>query len=267
VRTLSLGRVFAGMRTTFARRWLTILALSIACGIAPGMANEMAIQSVVSVRVNLAPAAQAKAKPPPAAASDVALHTVYLVSGVVALVIAGRVLAAVLSIMTIGELVGDRRPLGSLLGQVARAAPTLALSALLYVLAVLAGAVLIVPALMMMSAWALIYPIQLTERTTALAAFRRSAELTRGHRWLVLGARLLVMVGWLVARALAYFGVLALISMGLMLDTGPILRLVMAPLLSTVTAVFLGLFFAALYVELRREKEGMMLGTVDDVFA
>lgn len=72
-------------------------------------------------------------------------------------------------------------------------------AALLYFLSGLATAaamlVLIVPGVMVLTAWSVILPVYLAEDGGLFASFGRSSALTRGHRWKILAVMLLLGFG------------------------------------------------------------------------
>jgi len=272
--SFSTTRVFAGVRAAFVRRWMTIVALTFVFGFAPSLVWEIAIriQTAVSYRVDIPPAAPGPTQPAPPRASvstptDFLSHGVGMALAAFALVtLGGRALAATLNALSVAALTGDPRSGGDILLACGRSAGPLALAALLYILALLAGGILVVPALIILAAWSVIYPVLLTEKTTVLGAFRRSAELTRGHRWLILGLRGLMIVGWFLIRTLAGMLIVRLLVSEPTWDATATVALLIAPAVSALTDGFYELFVGALYVELRRVKEGLAPGMAGEVF-
>jgi hypothetical protein len=91
------------------------------------------------------------------------------------------------------HLAGRRVGVGAMLRQGARRIWPLTAALVLVMLAVMGGYVLlIVPGVMIAIATSVVLPAVMVEGLGATAAFRRSLELTRGYRWTLLGAFLLV---------------------------------------------------------------------------
>jgi hypothetical protein len=64
---------------------------------------------------------------------------------------------------------------------------------------------LIVPGLFLITIWAVIVPVIIIERSGALASFKRSRELVRGHGWHVFGTLVLVYIIMLVVNIVLGF--------------------------------------------------------------
>jgi hypothetical protein len=269
----STARVFAGVGTAFARRWRAILALTLLFDFAPSLILGLALrsQSAVSIRIDIPPAAgaahHALAPPSISAPADFLAHNVGLVLAAFGLLlVAGRALAAMLNALTVAALVDDPRSPASILLGCGRAAGPLALATLLYLAALTAGAIFIVPALIIWAAWSLVYPVLLSEKTSVLGAFRRSAELSRGHRWLILALRGMIIAAWIFLRTVMAILVVSVMATGRWMDAVEVVTLVAAPVISSLAALFYELLVGALYVELRRTKEGLAPGMADQVF-
>jgi hypothetical protein len=137
--------------------------------------------------------------------------------------------------------------------------------ALLMGLAVLAGAVLlVVPGVMLLLAWSVTFPALVLEDRGVFAAFRRSADLTRGKRWsiflLLFLVTLVVMVIELVLFAI--FGGFH----GLLAPRQSLTAVALMTLLSVVTAPFGAVLNTALFNQLRG-KAGVGAEEVAEVFA
>jgi hypothetical protein len=121
----------------------------------------------------------------------------------------------------------------------------------------------VVPALYLITIWAVTMPAMLVEGTDLRDSFRRSAELTRGRRWRILGASLVC--------ALIVVAVFSAISA--VLNAVPIvserieLQSLLRWLAGAACAAFIHPLSAILYTLLRQEKEGLsiaqIVGTLD----
>ncbi len=155
----------------------------------------------------------------------------------------------------------DEHPLGiqATLGQVNRPAlPGLLALCVVQSLAIALGALLIVPALYLMTLWAIAVPAMLVEGTGAGDSLRRSAELTDGRRWRVLGA----VVMCLLVVALLFGAASALLSAVPIATERSTLQSILQWLLAGAAAAFVYPLSAVLYVALRQEKEG---GTIAQI--
>lgn len=94
---------------------------------------------------------------------------------------------------TIQHLAGRRASIGEMLaGGLRRAGPILA-AGLLALLAIYAGLILlIVPGIIAALMFSLVAPVVMAERLSTVKALGRSRGLTKGHRWKLLGAFLIV---------------------------------------------------------------------------
>lgn len=123
---------------------------------------------------------------------------------------------------------------------------------------------LIVPGLIAIIMWSVAVPVRVVEKTSALGALGRSKELTRGHRWAILG--LLVAFGILQFGISAIGGALAGVGFNLRavtpqgvitaqnLDVG---RVAVSVILSMINSVISAALIASIYCELRVTKEGI----------
>jgi hypothetical protein len=114
---------------------------------------------------------------------------------------------------------------------------------------------LIVPGLMMLTAWAVTVPAMVVERRGVFEAFTRSADLTRGQRWSVFGLIVLYIVAsWILGFIIAIpTGVMAATT-GAITTWPGIVATAIASVLQGILAATGG---AVLYFELRRIKEGV----------
>lgn len=108
---------------------------------------------------------------------------------------------------------------------------------------------LIVPGLYLLTRWSVTAPALVVERGGVIASLRRSRELVQGHGWPVFGT---LLVTFLLAGVVG----LSLHQAALAISDGPILRVVLSVLASTVTAPIEALVASVLYFRLLKiERE------------
>jgi hypothetical protein len=145
--------------------------------------------------------------------------------------------------------------LGGLFGAVVPALGPLLAAAILYGIAIAAGIFLLVlPACFLATIWAVIAPAIVIEKRGVIAAFRRSRELVRGFGRPVLGAILIVALIVLIGGCIRNGIALAIAGGPFLHPGGPLLRIVLDLLVSTVTGPLIGLLAAVLYYRLREAK-------------
>jgi hypothetical protein len=151
------------------------------------------------------------------------------------------------------------------------------LIALLETLGLALGFVLlIVPGFMLLMRWAVAVPARVVEHTGVVESFRRSAELTRGHRWSIFGLAIVLLLLHMVLNWV--FGAYA---MSIRPGTGNQLmenftealkanfnsvRLLTLMLSQTIYWVVGAAGVASLYYELRSVKEGIGPQALASVF-
>jgi hypothetical protein len=100
-------------------------------------------------------------------------------------------------------------------------------------------------------------PTCIAEQTGVFRSMSRSAFLTKGHRWQVLGMFLLILLGGIVLR---------LIVRGVFASTGPIGLLVASQAMSAIAGAFNGVIVGVVYFQLRVAKEGVDIDKIASVF-
>jgi hypothetical protein len=129
---------------------------------------------------------------------------------------------------------------------------------LIQAFAIVVCAILVVPALYLMTIWAVAMPVLLVEDTDIRDSFVRSQELTSGRRWRVFGASIVSTLIVVVA-----FG-----SISLILNAIPIvaerdeLQSLLRWIIGAAVATFVYPLSAILYVLLRQEKEGTSISSI-----
>ena len=144
----------------------------------------------------------------------------------------------------------------------------------LFLVALLAGIgigvgliLLVVPGLILACAWVVVIPACVVEKLGPLDCIRRSMELTKGHRLIILGA--VVIIG-LAILALGF--VSGLLSMGLLsaFSSAPYAALFFIALLylvlTLIPSTMYSLLTAVIYADLRSMKEGVSRESLAKVF-
>jgi hypothetical protein len=123
---------------------------------------------------------------------------------------------------------------------------------------VLGSILLVVPGIILMLMWYLALPACVVEQLGPVKSLSRSAELTKGHRWKILGLILVVgIAGGIVA------GVLPLLTKMIL---GRIGFVVVQYLVQALIAVVNGIIVVVLYRNLRVAKEGLDTEQIAAVF-
>ena len=117
----------------------------------------------------------------------------------IAAAILGTVLAyiatAALVYGTVQQLRGQTIGIGACIGRgLATMLPVLGVALLAGILVILGLAVLVVPGILLMVMLWVVVPVAVVERPGVVASLRRSADLTKGFRWQILGILALLLV-------------------------------------------------------------------------
>lgn len=118
---------------------------------------------------------------------------------------------------------------------------------------------LIVPGVILYLMWSVAIPVAVQEGLGIGDSLRRSRELTAGVRWRIFGLYLVLGIGLIVLMMLAGAVLGAIFGPGAAGVITNLLSLLFAPLSAAVVA--------ALYVELRRTREGVDVDQLAEVFA
>lgn len=188
------------------------------------------------------------------------------VGGVTNLLLQASVVRASVSFLN-----GQRPTLGECLEAALRLALPLIGIAILSTLGVGLGLLLLlVPGVFLLTAWSVVIPVEVTERKGVFASFSRSFELTRGHRWAVLGV---VLVLGILVGIIGLIGGLVTGSLNVILLAGDavsaparVIGFLASAVAASVGAIFNSAGIAAVYAELRRVKEGATPQTLAAVF-
>ena len=145
--------------------------------------------------------------------------------------------------------------------------PLIALSILFSIGVGIGFVLLLVPGIILLLMWAVAVPALVVERTGVFGAFRRSAELTKGSRWKILGLFLvLLVIYWLLSLLLAVVG-LKMYAPATSAAGLTVANIVGSVILGTIFNVLWGTIQPSLYVELRQANEGESAESLAQVFA
>jgi len=179
--------------------------------------------------------------------------------------ISGYLLQAIIVRAAVLDLSGRRPDIGdSVAAAVTKLLPMIGLSIVSGVAVMFGMLLLIVPGIILMLMWSVAVPVLIEERRGVFDSLERSSQLTRGAKgWIFLLMLLYMGVGAMVAGA-----VLALTGFGLPSgDEGPtILPIAASALAQTLNSLLFAAMTAALYVELRRSREGAAADHLAAVF-
>jgi uncharacterized membrane protein len=134
-------------------------------------------------------------------------------------------------------------------------------------LGVFVGLILfIIPGIILALRWSVALPACVVENLGPIAAMRRSADLTKGHRWQIFGMFVLIIVVAIIA-----FGVIgALVGMGLLAAPETLGRLVLLGIVTVIITAIVTAYFnvvaAMIYHDLRVAKEGVGTEEIAAVF-
>jgi hypothetical protein len=259
--SFSLGRVVSRtvgvLRTHFLSLWLYNAAIYVVPSVLVGLLSIGYVQSV--------PTEPFAAFRP----ERIALSLLGMVVGVVITsVAAGGIIFG-----TVSALNGRTASFGAMLSRgLATALPLLGVY-LLSLIGIYIGLILLlVPGVILALMWAVSGPALVIERTGVLAALQRSRDLTRGHRWAILGLFLVVMVVfWIVEMVLFLLmgiNMFSLAAPGASLSVASLMIrtiLVGGILGSVINLVFL-VGTAVLYFELRGSRDGVGVEALLEVF-
>jgi hypothetical protein len=167
----------------------------------------------------------------------------------------------------VASLSGRRASLTDCLATGLKNLVPLLLIGLLMVLGIFAGLILlIVPAVIFALMWSVVAPACIVERTGVFGAFRRSRELTRGHKWAIFGVYLLFIV-LMIVISIPFGALTAITTLGSADPANPSMLATGAYVINTmITSIIGSTFVAAIYYELRQIKEGIGPEALASVF-
>jgi hypothetical protein len=160
---------------------------------------------------------------------------------------------------TIEDLSGKRPVMGDCISTaISVLLPVLGLAILVGLGVGIGLMLLIVPGIILLLRWAVSVPVLVQERQGVLASMKRSAELTAGSRWALLGLFVIIAIIIIVVQLVVGF-VVALFGGIIALVLGLIIQSILSTVFSTATAVS--------YVALREAKEGTSVQELAKIFA
>ena len=162
---------------------------------------------------------------------------------------------------TFQDLRGTPVSIGENLGRALKVlVPVFILSIVMSVGLMVGFVLLIVPGVILSLMWAVAIPVLVVEKPGLFASLSRSAELTKGERWRILGLFLIFMLIAIVVVIVVGI-IVALISMA-SFTIGALLNAI----ISAIVAAFGAVLFTVLYAELRQAKDGVDVGEIAKVF-
>ncbi|NDW02837.1 hypothetical protein [Jiella pacifica] len=170
-------------------------------------------------------------------------------------------LTAVLVLAAYDAKAGREAAVGAYVGTaVKQILPLILLSIAAWLLIAIGFALLIVPGLWLLGVLSVFVPAIVVEGA-GFGALARSARLTKGYRWPLVGFVILVyVVFYLVGLAIGLFG-------GFLVGLSPILFLALQGIVSGLAAAFASIAVAVAYARLREIKDGVGISDLADVFA
>lgn len=171
---------------------------------------------------------------------------------------------------TVAYSQGERASAGDCFSvAIPRFLPIIAISVLATLGMGLGFVLLIVPGFILACTWAVAIPVTLAEKSGVFESFSRSAALTKGVRWKILGLFLLLgLIFWGIELAA---GLVSFLLLGMAFDnplvaTQPV-ALIISMLVTTLTSTLMAVNTAALFVELRNWKHGPEDTELSHIFA
>ena len=175
----------------------------------------------------------------------------------------GGLMTGFVTYIVVMQVNGSPSSIGRALSQVARKILWIVLASVLVSIPIVIGFVLLVlPGLMVMVVLWVTIPAVVSERLGPLAAMKRSHELTRGHRWSILGVVLvflLLLIG--VGVAFQY----AFLPLGVMAGY-PVVTSHIIGAFNNLAYIFGSIAAAYGYVHLKMEKEGTSVSELVKMF-
>jgi len=250
---MSVGRVFQRAMSAISLNPIVVLGLALLIGAIPGLMMTYLMLGAVQTD--------------PQNASPSSLMGAALLSVVFGLIVSALVQGA-LTRATVAANEGRKATFGESLSAATRVLLPLIGLTILFALGIGIGfMLLIIPGFILLLMWAVAVPALVIERDGVASAFRRSAELTKGARWKILGLFLLLAaIYWLLSTLVGLVGLGMYNAQNVGSDL-PIANLVGSVIVGTIFNMLWGTIQPSLYVELRQWKEGHDVDNLERVFA
>lgn len=159
---------------------------------------------------------------------------------------------------TFQDLRGQKAAFGDCLARGFAVLPRVLIAAILATIAIMIASMLfVIPGIILGLMWWVFVPVLVIESVGITEGFGRSRELTRGHRWGILGLLLIVAVAqWIIGF------VVGMIAQALGAVASEILNIIVMFFFTSFAAVMV----AVGYYYLRAEKEGIIIDDIAKVF-
>jgi hypothetical protein len=257
-RRMSITRVFQRAFQAISLNPVVILGLALVVGAVPSL-----LMSYLILRAGIGSPASIQN----GSISFGAIIGAGFISGVVGLVVSALVQGAITR-ATVTAIEGRRATFGESLSTALRVLlPLIGLSILLAIGIMIGFVLLIVPGIILLLMWAVAVPSLVIERGGVFAAFARSAELTRGAKWRILGLFLLLAVAYWLLSLVARIVGLGLYSPTTASNGFTIANIIGGVVVGTLFNMIWGTVQPSLYIELRQWKEGGSIENLEQIFA
>ncbi|WP_287459404.1 hypothetical protein [Sphingomonas sp.] len=256
-RALSVGKAFSRGFDAIRAYPLQTLGPIFVLTVVPGLLFQ-----TLGVNALMAAAARGTAPPPVG---------LIIIGGILLSLLWGTALGAVIQ-ATLAYAEGRKPELGEMLrAAVARCVP-LVIVYLLYTLAIMVGFLLfIVPGIFIATMWSMAMVAVVAERPGVFGAFGRSARLTKGARWKILGVFVAMFVIYIIVLSFAGLtgaaSTMSLASLQAAPQASVGIGQIIIALINALLTTWMAAMFTSLFIELREWKEGPDTSRLSDIFA
>jgi hypothetical protein len=243
----SIGRVIGDSFGVFARNFVSFSILALLIGLinlAYALINiEASIEAATTGQPDLAGSA---------------------IRGVLGMLVGSLTQAAII-FGTFQDLRGQKAGVGECIARGLTAMLPVIVASILFSLAMVIGLfLLIVPGVIILLMWWVYVPAIVVEGKGIFGSFGRSAELTKGRRWRILGLLLVVFVIIIIVYTL--IGVFSTLGLFAFASDPLVGFIVVEYVLTALLAAFTAVLAAVSYYYLRAEKEGIDVNEIARVF-
>lgn len=185
------------------------------------------------------------------------------IGGILVYFVFGALLQAALVRATIEDLNGQQPSFTDSLNRaIAVLLPVIGLSLVVGIGIGLASMLLLVPGIILFLRWAVAVPVLVQERLGVNDSLSRSANLTKGNRWALLGFFVILYVALIVLQMVLELAAGVVIPL-----VGDVIGAALLALASTISTMVASIASAVSYVELRYVKEGTDVKELAEIFA